>query len=383
MKKILILTQPLRVNYGGIVQAYALQKVLKEMGCEVVTDNPVYLGKRSLYSAVKDFLARFIFGFLLSDKKYQPLFVRRAQRRKDYEKIACNMSDFVERHIDTIDFFKGKVKPLPQDIENFEIYIAGGDQVWRRKYGDVKRYFFDFLGQSEKKRFSYAASFGLDNIDEYSSKEKEKCRQLLRYFSAIGVREQSGVEIVRKEFGELAVQVADPVMLLEKEDYMSLCEYEPKEEGFLFCYILDKDKNKQEIAQTISRRLAKPIEDILPEKDWKKNHDNLEGCTFAKPCKWLQKFRDADFVVTDSFHGTVLSIVFNKNFICVSNSDRGTSRLDSLLSFFGLQDRLIGSLKDLDGKLLFNLLKTDFERVDKLRREFKEFSLKFLSDNIK
>lgn len=390
MKKVLILTQPLRTNYGGLLQAFALQKVVKDLGFEVLTDNPFFLRDLSLRKRMKDFAARFVYGVLRGDKKYKPLFKRRL-KREDYEYAAQNILPFIEKRIANIDFFGGQAQPSRQDIDKFDYYICGSDQVWRRRYGDVKRYFFDFLKAREttadvpiKRRFSYSASFGLDNIDEYSKQEKQDCRELIKSFSSVSVRERDAIKIVEQEFSFSAVQTLDPTLLLEKEDYISLIGNTSKqesEEPYLFVYILDKSEQKKELIDILSRRLNLRVKDIMPKKDWKTSKKDTES-VFPAVEEWLDCFDKADFVLTDSFHGTVFSIIFNKPFLSVGNKDRGLIRFTSLLSLFGLEDRLIFSKKDLTGVLLHNMLKIDYAAINETKSLLKEQSIDFLKQNL-
>lgn len=383
MKKVLILTQPLRTNYGGLLQAFALQNVVKELGFEVFTDNPFFLRKLSLESKVKDLLARFVYGTLKGDKKYKPLFKRRL-KRADFEYAAQNLLPFIEKRINTIDFFEGRVQPLSSNIEKFDYYICGSDQVWRRRYGDVKRYFFDFLQSTDKKRFSYSASFGLDNINEYSNQEKQDCRNLIKFFTSVSVREKDAVKIVEDEFFFPAVQTLDPTLLLENTDYRNLINQsyvDKTEDSYLFVYILDKTEEKKELIDIVSRRLNLKVKDIMPKVDWKTSRSDKQSI-FPAVEEWLNCFDKASFVLTDSFHGTVFSIIFNKPFLSVGNKDRGLTRFTSLLSLFGLEDRLIFSKKDLTGVLLHNIFKIDYSKINEARAELKEQSIKFLKQNL-
>lgn len=383
MKKVLILTQPLRTNYGGLLQAYALQKVVKDSGFEVFTDNPFFLRDLSLKKRLKDFAARFVYGLLRGDKKYKPLFKRRL-KREDYEYAAQNLLPFIEKRINTIDFFEGRVQPLSSNIEKFDYYICGSDQVWRRRYGDVKRYFFDFLQSTDKKRFSYSASFGLDNINEYSNQEKQDCRNLIKFFTSVSVREKDAVKIVEDEFSFPAVQTLDPTLLLENTDYRNLInqsDVDKTEDSYLFVYILDKTEEKKELIDIVSRRLNLKVKDIMPKVDWKTSKKDKES-VFPAVEEWLDCFDKADFVLTDSFHGTVFSIIFNKPFLSVGNKDRGLIRFTSLLSLFGLEDRLIFSKKDLTGVLLHNMLKIDYPKINETKSVLKEQSIDFLKQNL-
>jgi len=271
-KKVLIITLPLRLNYGGILQAYALQKIVEGLGFEVFTDNAFFLRTLSLKEKLKDFLARFICGCIKGDDKYKPL-IKKRLKRKDYEKVAKNILPFIAENIKTIDFFEGKRYPKQKNTENFDIFICGSDQVWRRKYADVRRYFFDFLNGTGKIRFSYSASFGIDDLSEYSLKEKQDCKQLIKTFSAISVREKQAMEIIKTEFDQEAVLTLDPTLLLTKEDYINLInKRDPSlyvnENENLFVYVLDKTTEQKPTTSQVKpstmrdnapKRLEKPF----------------------------------------------------------------------------------------------------------------------------
>ena len=224
----------------------------------------------------------------------------------------------------------------------------------------------------------------MDNIDEYSKQEKQDCRELIKSFNSVSVRERDAIKIVEQEFSFSAVQTLDPTLLLEKEDYISLIGNTSKqesEEPYLFVYILDKSEQKKELIDILSRRLNLRVKDIMPKKDWKTSKKDTES-VFPAVEEWLDCFNKADFVLTDSFHGTVFSIIFNKPFLSVGNKDRGLIRFTSLLSLFGLEDRLIFSKKDLTGVLLHNMLKIDYTKINETKSVLKEQSIDFLKQNL-
>ena len=119
----------------------------------------------------------------------------------------------------------------------------------------------------------------------------------------------------------------------------------------------------------------------MPKVDWKTSKKDKES-VFPAVEEWLDCFDKADFVLTDSFHGTVFSIIFNKPFLSVGNKDRGLIRFTSLLSLFGLEDRLIFSKKDLTGVLLHNMLKIDYPKINETKSVLKEQSIDFLKQNL-
>ncbi len=351
--KICILTQPLHTNYGGLLQAYALQTVLKRMGHEVVTDRYgaskiASLGKRILY-----FGYHFLKRYILQDKRYNPFNYIFTSLNTHYEdmckQIAVNTERFIDTHIDTIDFFQGKQIPNDAVLNQFDALVVGSDQVWRPQYSYIPAYFLDFAIKKPIKRIAYATSFGVEHW-ELSSTLTKRCAQLAKQFDAISVREDSGVEFCKQYLGVEAVHLLDPTLLLDKADYIQLIEEKDREtilENRMMCYILDQSPEKQRIVNYISAQLGLIPLNVMPEERLSATLTNVPRCIFPSVSEWLNGFRCAKFVVTDSFHGTVFAIIFNKPFVAILNAERGSSRFVSFLRVVGLQKYAVNSLEEL------------------------------------
>ena len=234
--KIGILTLPLHTNYGGILQAYALQTVLERMGHEVcliekkrkpfrlpLWKAPLVYGKRVLKN--------------LAGHPY-PIFYEQKVNRE--EPITRQNTDlFIKRYI------KRRIVNDFSELKesDFDAIVVGSDQIWRPKYfnGNIEDAYLKFAEGWNIKRIAYAASFGTDEW-EYTAAQTKECARLLKQFDAVSVREASGVDLCRKHFGVEARHVLDPTMLLTAEDYIRLFETAgtPKSPGTLLCYILDE-----------------------------------------------------------------------------------------------------------------------------------------------
>ena len=187
------------------------------------------------------------------------------------------------------------------------------------------------------------------------------------------MREDSGIDIFKNEFGVDAELVLDPTLLLEKEEYLKTIEQEDLDERdhVLMCYVLDKTPEKLEIIDWIKHRKGLELLEVMAEEKFNKHTKNISRCVYPSVSKWIAGFRDAEFVVTDSFHGTVFSIIFNKPFVCIANKERGLSRITSLLKIFGLEDRLIFSPEDFSDNLFENI---DYDKVNAIKQEWREKS---------
>ena len=200
----------------------------------------------------------------------------------------------------------------------------------------------------------------------------------------MSVREKSGLNLLRDFLNYNAgVHVLDPTMLLEKADYeaIAIAELEPKSAGNLFYYILDKSPAKQQIISTVSLQTGLIPFTQMPKCGGSRKNltERIDDCVFPTVSAWLRAFMDAEMIITDSFHGCVFSIIFNKPFWVVGNPSRGMARFHSLLEMFGLEDRLITS----------GNLPTDFFApicwldVNQKRYELQKYSLDFLMNALK
>ena len=372
--KIGILTQPLGTNYGGILQNYALQTALKKYGFDPFTINhyyPHFSKIMNLASIIKRNVLKYIFR--------RNVILRIKPTKKEAQVISRNIDQFVKRNINlTEKIYKSKKKIIKK--YDFNTYIVGSDQVWRPKYSHyLDNFFLDFLdGNNEIKKITYAASFGVDDW-EYTSEQTIKYSRLAKQFKAISVREESGIELCRKHLDVEAVQVLDPTMLLRKEDYIDLAKRDniPERENLLFGYILDNSEEKNVLIEKIIKEFNLKYISGMPSNsfDLKMSKKDLSDCIFMPVTEWIAGFRDAKFVITDSFHGTIFSIIFNKPFIVFSNTNRGKARFMSLLKMFKLEDRLI-TTPDFDNKLLH----LDYSEINKTVDKERNKSINYLLD---
>lgn len=197
-------------------------------------------------------------------------------------------------------------------------------------------------------------------------------------FDAVSVREENGVKLCKQYFEVDAIHVLDPTMLLDANDYIELFKQKqtPKSRGNLLNYVLDEtDEIKNLIQKVASENKMIPFAVNNPYE----NDDTKPLNQRIKPSveTWLRGFYDADFVITDSFHACVFSIIFKKQFIVVGNKERGMARFASLLKMFGLEERLVDEKFDIK-----TLQPIDYDKVYNLYGQLRERSLHFLSENL-
>lgn len=344
--KIGILTLPLHSNYGGLLQAYALQKYLKNRGHDVIIIDRQF--DKSFISRVKEKIKDISFrGFLIKYRKSKIL-----HKNTDY---------FINKYINprTVPIYSSKSLKKKSKKYCFDLVIVGSDQVWRIDYTGKRtlNYFCNFL-EPQVRKISYAASFGKDNWGEKKILTKE-IENFLKNFEAISVREHSGVDICSSTFQLYSQQHIDPTLLLQAVDYNLLIENEKDSQvnGNILSYTLDDHEDKKICQDFIVQHFG--------GVSFKNNKPTKNTGFNSKPSVtyWLKSFAEADFVFTDSFHGTIFSLIYNKPFLVYGNEGRGLARFISILKHLGLENRLITNSKELTKDLLEN--KIDWPSVNR------------------
>lgn len=357
-KKIGIITLPLIDNYGGMLQHIALYSFLSQNGYEVIpfrnhTFRPWY--KRLIYR----FLEKIPFQNIKN--------ARYVCKKRKFHNIL--LDKILKKRTEPI----REIKTLKKIVENnnFDAIIVGSDQVWRWAYTQdyYKRYYLDFIAKNDVKKISYAASFGVASWE--SSDQRDVVRDLLKNFDAISVREKDGVDLCHSLGFENISHVIDPTLLMEECFYIKnfLKSNNSFSDDIFLTYILDENE-----------LVNKFISNLRREKFQKYKIDNIGLRSDMSISDWISKFYYSEFVVTDSFHGMVFSIIFNKNFYVIVNESRGSSRFYSLLSMLGLESRLV-NLKS--GNLFSNSdISINYDLVNKKIDFLKKLSANFLIDSI-
>ena len=388
--KIAILTQPLYFNYGGLLQNYALQQTLILMGHEVETLSLLQTPKPCSHYLEWRTFAVTIAHFLLGHIKIKDVLLPYNTKKK-CERVIVNqfLENFTSKYIN----YSPSLDTLGQiqdycNQKGFDAYIVGSDQTWRPSYslGKIDWMFLSFLSnESKAKRIAYASSFGTSKW-EYTPSQESLCKPFAKRFDAISVRETSGIDLCRFHLGVNAACVLDPTMLLTSADYQKIVKaYYPKETVTpkrykVFAYILDKEPAKIAIINHAAAKLNAETEILTCILQFKQFMNEAEVLKIQpKPVPyWLRNFDEADFIITDSFHGTVFSILHHKPFYVIGNTKRGNARMETLLSIFELQDRLIevGSSQNID----YDLKAINWTKVENILNAKREEAFAFLSN---
>ena len=378
-------------NYGAELQAYALQHKLNKFGydTEVVNLRRELPGKCRFRETVKKavkvrfrsmgfFAACVNVAVLISSvikdryyaKKYALKFAKKKQMFHDFF-IQCIRHSVHEYTSD--DMYVAEL--------SYDTFIAGSDQIWNYKNSDrVDVFFLMFANRLRAKKISYAASFSVSEIPyEYQARYAEWINNI----NYISVREYAGIEIVKQLTGRNAYLACDPTLLLGKDEWAKqfVKPEKPLVEGkYVVIYSMSRSANVMKIAQKIAHGLGgiKVVNIKLNFTPSKKN--GIIQLDFVSPQQWVWLLLHAEYVVTDSFHGTAFSINFNKPFTTVQNplSDLN-SRVDTILTKLKLKDRLyIDDGRNFDQ----TALQIDYSIVNQRLNEWRKESMNFLINAI-
>lgn len=378
--KIGILTLPFNVNYGGILQAYAMQTYLRSKGHHITFINRV-LGRPSVIVILMRILSlcKCIFRkYFLLDKSviisnpFGKTYLTKEYDDLDWRELRRFVSDNLQltAPLDTT----SKVRSFVLS-NHIECLIVGSDQVWRDCYSpNIYNYFCDFIADRyDIKKLSYAASFGMLDMPIPSYKLR-KCIKLSQKFNHISVRESSAITYMENTYGIKPEKVIDPTLLLTAADYSVFFTKENlPEDKYIACYILNMTEEKMRIIELVQAQLGLRIKMLSSEP-------KFNTTKFAPSVEdWLTTIAYSDFVVTDSYHGSLFSVQFHKQFLAIANSSRGNDRFLSILSDLGLEGRLIDSGSHMAELLDSGISDIDYSIVDSKLQEVRNRSEAYLN----
>jgi polysaccharide pyruvyl transferase WcaK-like protein len=331
-------------NFGSVFQAVSLQEFLIRNGYDVqiVDYRPQYFN--SGRNKLKTFLGRFLnYGAFIKRKSKFDAFISRYML----------LTDKCYKNFDELNELNRKA----------DVYIAGGDQLWNDYHFSGRDSAFKLTFATEGTKLAFGTSMGRDN---YTSDEIYKLVSMVQDFRFIGLREKSSVQFLKSGGFENVEHVVDPVLLLDKTFFKSVA-IKPKIEKYALLYLVDKSLLLDAAVGYISDKLGLKI---------------VHVCGFRKKCKCDYFLKDpgpeeilgllvnAEFVISASFHATLFSILFNKNFISLLPHENTNARITELLELVGLKHRIITSEKGLD----VIVEPTNFEKTNKIIQEFSKNS---------
>ena len=347
-KRVGIVTFYLKDNYGGALQAFATCEICRSLGLEPLLVRSPFEGYYGM-DLDKGMPLSLLIGLYMRHRLLRPgraasllLRLKKAliKLRAPQGQALLHKNDGIAAHL----FKRFANRHLPpvistedrQAIASCSCFIVGSDQVWRRRYLRNEYHVLHYL---------------LDFADD---------------------EQRGGVD---------AVRMPDPTLVVDAKAYDRLIESEktvlpPK--PYLATYFLDASESSRRVARAAAEGLKLYGQPLMPTAQTGHRDDLI----FKSVPQWLRYMRDCEAVVTDSFHGCVFSLIFNKPFLCLGNAARGSARFDTLFDTFGLRDRL---LVDGDASQALDLLRQpmDWERINALLHSEQQRGLNFLRDHLR
>ena len=348
-------------NFGTVLQAYALQRVLTSLGYEnrVIDDRKVL-----------DKVPKKKFSPLRLLRRIDWLFPKSASFRRADKEVLREYDDFKNRFIRIDDDWTDR-----EDLaDKYDAFIAGSDQIWSP---NVPFDDFYYLAFTDRTKISYAPSMG---VSEYPEDKVTVIKPLIEKFSTLSVREPHGAKILHDQFGMNAEVVADPTMLLTRNEWEELIpESSHEEHPYALCYFLTYNRKYIDQVKEYCHRHSMKMKMFVVSPELV---DIADEDIYTGPIGFLKSIRGADIIFTDSFHGTIFSLIFEKNFHTFKRfSDDSpinqNSRVEHLMDSVGLGDRMIDThATDIEAA------KTDYVKVREVLQSKRETSIRFLKDSL-
>lgn len=365
MKKIIgIQTPHYAPNYGAKLQAFAVAEALRQLNFDIEYINRRPL-KASMYNSPLD-------RWLMNKEE------QRIERLMQFE------DDWLQPQTKPI-FSNGDFKGL--DVDKYYAIVVGSDQMWRDDYYhagfELTPYLF-YVDNPKIKKVAYAISFGKSTC-KHPEPRKSDIKRLINQFSALSVREKSGVNILEKEFGVKGLWVCDPTLLHKAECYIKNFQLKKSktENPIITSYILDQStcffKRSEQIAQKMKMPLVPLVQKRAFDLLYKRFFNRIPRCSkLPSVIEWISRIYNSDYIVTDSYHGLLFSIIFKKQFVVYDRSAGGSERYNSILELLGIKDRLFHKEDNVENVVTKLKEKIDYEAVEEKLDVFRNLSLEYL-----
>ncbi|WP_341226037.1 polysaccharide pyruvyl transferase family protein [uncultured Arcticibacterium sp.] len=345
--KISILTFHNANNYGALLQCYALSKVLKEKGHTVELLNFIP-SKKAAGASIKSIIKRVIF-------------IRR-------------LNNFRKEELPAVTIKYSSLNDLLEKPPKADLFIVGSDQVWNyditSKHSEI--FFFNFL-RNETPRMAYAASFGLEKWEVGS--KREEIQSYLKKFISIGVREIEGGKILKEQLNSNSHLVLDPTLLLN--DYTNLLKSNTGVKDAVVGFKFEKGKEWYDCIKYVASQYG--VKALSLNENKKIN--GIQSVRMPSVKNWLSHLNKASFIITDSYHCMLFSIILKKQFIALPANPKRISRMRSILKILNLDNRYYNSINDiyLDEHWKEEI---DYNKVHLKLNELRKESLLFLNSSI-
>ncbi|WP_347862243.1 polysaccharide pyruvyl transferase family protein [Salimicrobium sp. PL1-032A] len=329
MKKIGVITLNGYFNYGNRLQNYALEQILNKNGCYVET---IWIdSKKLMRSTINQRIRVFVKKNLIDPFYRWEEFLNDKKRLENFEMFSL-------KYLNEKRYLSKKNTFQESDINTFDYFIVGSDQVWNPHYtSNSELYLLSFV--PPHKRIAYAPSFGISTIP---SDYKKVIQTYLLNYKNISVREEEGSRIIKDLTGKNVPVVLDPTLLLSNKEWMSIAQpptNKPKKNYIVTYFLGEVSDERQKYIDRVTEKYNYKIIKLANK------HDEFYQ---TDPGGFVDLIKDASLVLTDSFHGTVFSIIFERPFIVFERENKHgsmRSRIDTLLRITNLESRNVENLE--------------------------------------
>lgn len=385
MKPIGLVTCYFHHNYGSMLQAYATEMIMQQMGLPFQTiacKAPInYMQENKILYIIKKLLIadwKMRLGKMKIEraKKENPIFA------KNWEIRNKAFDQFAETFFHVSPYCKNR-EELSKMAENYSAFLVGSDQLWRTDSVEHGYYTLEWVPDHIRK-IAYSTSIGVKEVPWF---QVEKNKRFMNRFDHIALREQSACDLVYKLTGRKVPVVLDPTLLFTGDQWLEIQQQEPLTNGkYIFCYLLGDNPLQREFIKRVKEKTGYKIVALQQLDDYIPSDEGFaDEAPYVGPREFLNYIRNAEYVFTDSFHCSVFSILYKKNFFTFSRFAEGAkqstnTRIDNLLHITGLEDRRMTKDKTVED-VISN--KGSFEGVDARLNAYRKSSMDYLHNALK
>lgn len=385
MKPIGLVTCYFHHNYGSMLQAYATEMIMQQMGLPFQTiacKAPInYMQENKFLYIIKKLLIadwKMRLGKMKIEraKKENPMFA------KNWEIRNKAFDQFAETFFHVSPYCKNR-EELTKMAENYSAFLVGSDQLWRTDSVEHGYYTLEWVPDHIRK-IAYSTSIGVKEVPWF---QVEKNKRFMNRFDHIALREQSACDLVYKLTGRKVPVVLDPTLLFTGDQWLEIQQQEPLTNGkYIFCYLLGDNPSQREFIKRVKEKTGCKIVALQQLDDYIPSDEGFaDEAPYVGPREFLNYIRNAEYVFTDSFHCSVFSILYKKNFFTFSRFAEGAkqstnTRIDNLLHITGLEERRMTNDKTIEEVVNF---KRNFDGVDEKLNTLRKSSMDYLYNAFK
>ncbi len=369
MNKVELITLHRVKNYGSVLQAYATQEIFIRMGynIEIIDYYPERYTKHGMLNRIKNQNK-----FLKKSKILR--IIARLIILPSYKKRFKTFELFINKYLKMSKKTYSSYDDIKKDLPLADFYVTGSDQVWNSGWngGIDKSLFWDFEKIPKEKRFAYSASFGKSKLDE---SEKKVTKNLLLNYKAISLREKSGVDICKDLGLSNTIDVLDPTLLLDMKSWDKIASNDYINDNYILVYNLNRNNKIDKYAKKLSKKTGLKIKYLSYQlHEFYKN-----GKMYCNPKveDFLGLIKGANYIISDSFHATAFSLIFNKEFIIIY-PEKYSTRLQNILIKLSLENRVAKNENDLS--IINN--KINYAMVNKLINKERIKSIEWINKHL-